>query len=177
MSEYSIWCEKLQKNIKFDSFITVSVEMFNITAIANYFGYTNKNIVDWFNTNIDTLHIIDSIITEDELDDSEELLSISDFTINKIEDQWYVNINVLIEYLRDISFTFMCEFVTQFMFDKVITEQELNDMTCEWSEEGEESSLSSVSEEESLYSEYEEESSLSSEGEECPSSEYEEESE
>ena len=155
MSEYSIWCEKLQKNIKFDSFITVTVEMFNITAIANYFGYTNKNIVDWFNTNIDTLHIIDSIITEDEIDDSEELLSISDFTINKIEDQWYVNINVLIEYLRDISFTFMCEFVTQFMFDKVITEQQLNEMTCECSEE--ESNLSSEGEE-SLYSEYEEES-------------------
>lgn len=157
MSEYSIWCEKLQKNIKFDSFITVTVEMFNITTIANYFGYTNKNIVDWFNTNIDTLHIIDSIITEDELDDSEELLSISDFTINKVEDQWYVNINVLIEYLRDISFTFMCEFVTQFMFDKVITEQQLNEMTCEWSEEGEESNLSS---------EYEEESNTSTEGEE-----------
>lgn len=132
MSEYSIWCERLQKDIKFDSFITDNnVEMFNITTIANYFDYTNKNIVDWFNTNIDTLHIIDSIITEDEIDDSEELRSISDYTIFKDEGQWYVNMNVLIEYLREISFSFMCEFITQFMFDKVHGEQVFSVEICE----------------------------------------------
>lgn len=132
MSEYSIWCEKLQKDIKFDSFITDNnVEMFNITTIANYFDYTNKNIVDWFNTNIDTLHIIDSIITEEEIDDSEELRSISDYTIIKDEDQWYVNMNVLIEYLREISFPFMCEFITQFTFDKVHGEQVFSVEICE----------------------------------------------
>lgn len=135
MSEYSIWCERLQKDIKFDSFITDNnVEMFNITTIANYFDYTNKNIVDWFNTNIDTLHIIDSIITEDELDDSEELLSISDYTIFKDEGEWYVNMNVFIEYLREISFSFMCEFIIQFMFDKVHGEQAFSVESCESSD-------------------------------------------
>ncbi|MBR2022807.1 MAG: hypothetical protein IJ997_03860 [Mycoplasmataceae bacterium] len=135
MSEYSIWCERLQKDIKFDSFITDNnVEMFNITTIANYFDYTNKNIVDWFNTNIDTLHIIDSIITEDEIDDSEELRSISDYTIFKDEGEWYVNMNVLIEYLREISFSFMCEFIIQFTFDKVHGEQVFSVEICESSE-------------------------------------------
>ena len=84
MSNYTIWCEKLQEDIEFDSFINdANIEMFNLTTIAKQFNYTNKNIVDWFNMNISTLNIIDSIITEEELNDNEELLCISDNTIIK----------------------------------------------------------------------------------------------
>ena len=101
MSNYTIWCEKLQEDIEFDSFINdANIEMFNLTTIAKQFNYTNKNIVDWFNMNISTLNIIDSIITEEELNDNEELLCISDNTIIKNNSEWYVNFNVLIEYLR-----------------------------------------------------------------------------
>ena len=108
MSNYTIWCEKLQEDIEFDSFINdANIEMFNLTTIAKQFNYTNKNIVDWFNMNISTLNIIDSIITEEELNDNEELLCISDNTIIKNNSEWYVNFNVLIEYLRKISFTFV----------------------------------------------------------------------
>ena len=87
--------------------------MFNLTTIAKQFNYTNKNIVDWFNMNISTLNIIDSIITEEELNDNEELLCISDNTIIKNNSEWYVNFNVLIEYLRKINFSFMNEVIIQ----------------------------------------------------------------
>lgn len=131
MSEYSIWYRREQKDIKFNSFITDNnVEMFNITTIAKYFGYNNKYTVDWFNRNIDTLHIIDSIVTEGEIDDSEELRSISDDTIIKDEGQWYVNINVLIEYLNDISFPFLCELIRQ-MFDKIHGEKVFSVEICD----------------------------------------------
>lgn len=137
MSNYTIWCEKLQEDIEFDSFINdANIEMFNLTTIAKQFNYTNKNIVDWFNMNISTLNIIDSIITEEELNDNEELLCISDNTIIKNNSEWYVNFNVLIEYLRKISFTFMNEVIIQIMFDKVNTELELTEeITTENSDE------------------------------------------
>ncbi len=137
MSNYTIWCEKLQEDIEFDSFINdANIEMFNLTTIAKQFNYTNKNIVDWFNMNISTLNIIDSIITEEELNDNEELLCISDNTIIKNNSEWYVNFNVLIEYLRKISFTFMNEVIIQIMVDKVNTELELTEeITTENSDE------------------------------------------
>ena len=137
MSNYTIWCEKLQDDIEFDSFINdANIEMFNLTTIAKQFNYTNKNIVDWFNMNISTLNIIDSIITEEELNDNEELLCISDNTIIKNNSEWYVNFNVLIEYLRKISFTFMNEVIIQIMIDKVNTELELTEeITTENSDE------------------------------------------
>lgn len=137
MSNYTIWCEKLQEDIEFDSFINdANIEMFNLTTIAKQFNYTNKNIVDWFNMNISTLNIIDSIITEEELNDNEELLCISDNTIIKNNSEWYVNFNVLIEYLRKISFTFMNEVIIQIMIDKVNTELELTEeITTENSDE------------------------------------------
>ena len=137
MSNYTIWCEKLQEDIEFDSFINdANIEMFNLTTIAKQFNYTNKNIVDWFNMNISTLNIIDSIITEEELNDNEELLCISDNTIIKNNSEWYVNFNVLIEYLRKINFYFMNEVIIQIMIDKVNTELELTEeITTENSDE------------------------------------------
>ena len=125
MSDYSIYCEDINCNIDFDSFITDNnVEMFNLTTIANQFDYTNKNIVDWFNLNISNLHVIDNIIMECEHSDDDELISISDNTIIKIEGEWYVNFNVLIEYLRDVDYAFMNEVIYQVMFDKVVMELE-----------------------------------------------------
>ena len=137
MSNYTIWCEMLQEDIEFDSFINdANIEMFNLTTIAKQFNYTNKNIVDWFNMNISTLNIIDSIITEEELNDNEELLCISDNTIIKNNSEWYVNFNVLIEYLRKINFSFMNEVIIQIMIDKVNTELELTEeITTENSDE------------------------------------------
>lgn len=136
MSEYTIWCEKLQVYIEFDSFINDdNIEMFNLTAIANQFDYTNKNIVDWFNMNISTLNFIDSIISEEDLNNNDELINISEKTIIKYEGEWYVNFNVLIEYLRKISFSFMIEFITQIMFDKVNTELKLSKSDEEYSSE------------------------------------------
>lgn len=137
MSNYTIWCEKLQEDIEFDSFINdANIEMFNLTTIAKQFNYTNKNIVDWFNMNISTLNNIDSIITEEELNDNEELLCISDNTIIKNNSEWYVNFNVLIEYLRKINFSFMNEVIIQIMIDKVNTELELTEeITTENSDE------------------------------------------
>ena len=137
MSNYTIWCEKLQEDIEFDSFINdANIEMFNLTTIAKQFNYTNKNIIDWFNMNISTLNIIDSIITEEELNDNEELLCISDNTIIKNNSEWYVNFNVLIEYLRKINFSFMNEVIIQIMIDKVNTELELTEeITTENSDE------------------------------------------
>ena len=137
MSNYTIWCEKLQEDIEFDSFINdANIEMFNLTTIAKQFNYTNKNIVDWFNMNISTFNIIDSIITEEELNDNEELLCISDNTIIKNNSEWYVNFNVLIEYLRKINFSFMNEVIIQIMIDKVNTELELTEeITTENSDE------------------------------------------
>lgn len=139
MSDYSIYCEDINCNIDFDSFITDNnVEMFNLTTIANQFDYTNKNIVDWFNLNISNLHVIDNIIMECEHSDDDELISISDNTIIKIEGEWYVNFNVLIEYLRDVDYAFMNEVIYQVMFDKVVMELEEEDEEDEDEEEYEE---------------------------------------
>lgn len=123
--EYSIWCEKLQENISFNSIINdENIEMFDVTTIASYFEYSNKNIVEWFNNHIDILHLIDSVITGDEIDDNTELLSISENTIIKIDDNWFVNMNVLVEYLRTINMQIMHEILAQVMFDKVANDIE-----------------------------------------------------
>lgn len=140
MSDYSIYCEDINGNIDFDSFITDNnVEMFNLTTIANQFDYTNKNIVDWFNLNISNLHVIDNIIMECEHCDDDELISISDNTIIKIEGEWYVNFNVLIEYLRDVDYAFMNEVIYQVLFDKVVMELEEEEEDDEEYDEEEES--------------------------------------
>lgn len=123
--EYSVWCEKLQEKIEFDSTTTDDhVEMFNVTTIAGYFGYSNKNIVDWFNNHMDTLHLIDSIITGDDIDENEELLSISENTIIKIDDEWFVNMNVLVEYLRTVDMHIIHEIIAQVMYDKAVADLE-----------------------------------------------------
>lgn len=134
--EYSVWCEKLQEKIEFDSTTTDDhVEMFNVTTIAGYFGYSNKNIVDWFNNHMDTLHLIDSIITGDDIDENEELLSISENTIIKIDDEWFVNMNVLVEYLRTVDMHIIHEIIAQVMYDKAVADLEEEDMSEDLSEE------------------------------------------
>lgn len=136
MSDYSIYCEDINCNIDFDSFITDdNVEMFNLTTIAKQFDYNNKNIVDWFNLNISNLHVIDNIIMECEHCDDDELISISDNTIIKIEGEWYVNFNVLIEYLRNVDYAFMNEVIYQVMFDKAVMELEEDEEEEEEEEE------------------------------------------
>ena len=134
--EYSVWCEKLQEKIEFDSTTTDDhVEMFNVTTIAGYFGYSNKNIVDWFNNHMDTLHLIDSIITGDDIDENEELLSISENTIIKIDDEWFVNMNVLVEYLRTVDMHIIHEIIAQVMYDKAVADLEEEDMSEDPSED------------------------------------------
>ena len=125
--EYSIWCEKLQENITFDSFVTEEdIEMFDLTTLASYLGISNKNIVDWFNNNIDILHMIDTILTDEHFED-DDLLSISENTIIKLEDNWFVNMNVLVEYLRTVNLPLMHEILVQVMFDKNTIEDEEDD--------------------------------------------------
>lgn len=139
--EYSVWCEKLQEKIEFDSTTTDDhVEMFNVTTIAGYFGYSNKNIVDWFNNHMDTLHLIDSIITGDDIDENEELLSISENTIIKIDDEWFVNMNVLVEYLRTVDMHIIHEIIAQVMYDKAVAdlEEEYSDEDLDDEEETDE---------------------------------------
>lgn len=121
--DYSVWCETLNKYIEFSSEILSSdIELFNLTSIMEQYleqHGVNQNITTWLNKNIDLLHIIDHIVTGDDLNDDSNLLSISDGTILKIDKYWYVNMNVLVEYLAKIDMMFMHEFLAQVMSDRV----------------------------------------------------------
>ena len=92
-TEYSIWCDSIKEHINFNSEMIGDVEMFDLTAILSHFDQSNEDIVRWFTKHIDLLHIIDSIITDDEISDDPELLSISEGTIICMDNEWYVNIN------------------------------------------------------------------------------------
>ena len=118
---YSIWSDFLQEFIEFDS-ITMpdNVELFNITTIAEYFNQDNKELRLWFEDNVDILQIIDSVTTGCDMIERPKLVDISEKTINKIMNNWYVNENVLIEYLRVIDIRFMHEVVSQLSYDRVI---------------------------------------------------------
>lgn len=129
-TEYSIWCESIKKHINFNSEIIGDVEMFDLTTILSHFDQSNEDIVRWFTKHIDLLHMIDSIVTDDEISDDPELLSISEGTIICIDQDWYVNINVLIEYLRDIDNAFAHEILAQAMFNR---DGDCSD--CEYSDE------------------------------------------
>lgn len=117
--DFAIYCDSLQKVVSFTSEIMNDVEMFDLTAILSYFGKTNSDIVRWFTENIDHLHIIDSIITDEEISNDPELLSISGSTIYKFNHHWFVNINTLLEYLRSIDLQFAHQILAQVMFNKV----------------------------------------------------------
>ena len=97
---YSVWCDYLQEFIEFDS-ITMpdNVELFNITAIAEYFNQDNKELTLWFEDNVDILQVIDSVTTGCDVKEVPKLVDISEKTINKVVNNWYVNEGVLIEYL------------------------------------------------------------------------------
>lgn len=118
---YSIWCDFLQEFIEFDS-ITMpdNVELFNITTIAEYFNQDNKELRLWFEDNVDILQIIDSVTTGCDMIEVPKLVDISEKTINKVVNNWYVNEGVLIEYLRVIDIRFMHEVVSQLSYDRVI---------------------------------------------------------
>lgn len=116
-TEYSIWCDSIKKHINFNSEMIGDVEMFDLTTILSHFDQSNEDIVRWFTKHIDLLHVIDSIVT-DEISDDPELLSISEGTIICMDNEWYVNINVLFEYIRDIDIAFAHEILAQAMFNR-----------------------------------------------------------
>lgn len=117
--DFTIYCDSLQKDVSFTSEIMDDVEMFDLTTILSYFNQTNNDIVTWFAEHMDHLHMIDSIITDEDISDDPELLSISDSTIRKIDNHWFVNINTLIEYLRSVDLQFAHQILAQVMFNKV----------------------------------------------------------
>lgn len=118
---YNVWCDYLQEFIEFDAIImTDNVELFNITAIAEYFNQDNKELTLWFEDNVDILNIIDSVTTGCDVKEVPTLLDISEKTINKVVNNWYVNEGVLIEYLRVIDIRFMHELVSQLSYDRVV---------------------------------------------------------
>lgn len=117
--DFTIYCDSLQKDVSFTSEIMDDIEMFDLTTILSYFDKSNNDIVKWFADNMDHLHMIDSIITDEDISDDPELLSISDSTIRKIDNHWFVNINILLEYLRSIDMQFAHQILAQVMFNKV----------------------------------------------------------
>lgn len=117
--DFTIYCDSLQKDVSFTSEIMDDVEMFDLTTILSYFNKSNNDIVKWFADNMDHLHMIDSIITDEDINDDPELLSISDSTIRKIDNHWFVNINTLLEYLRSVDLQFAHQILAQVMFNKV----------------------------------------------------------
>lgn len=117
--DFTIYCDSLQKDVSFTSEIIDDIEMFDLTTILSYFNKSNNDIVKWFADNMDYLHMIDSIITDEDISDDPELLSISDSTIRKIDNHWFVNINILLEYLRSIDLQFAHQILAQVMFNKV----------------------------------------------------------
>lgn len=117
--DFTIYCDSLQKDVSFTSEIIDDIEMFDLTTILSYFDKSNNDIVKWFADNMDHLHMIDSIITDEDISDDPELLSISDSTIRKIDNHWFVNINILLEYLRSIDMQFAHQILAQVMFNKV----------------------------------------------------------
>lgn len=117
--DFTIYCDSLQKDVSFTSEIMDDIEMFDLTTILSYFNKSNNDIVKWFADNMDHLHMIDSIITDEDISDDPELLSISDSTIRKIDNHWFVNINTLLEYLRSIDMQFAHQILAQVMFNKV----------------------------------------------------------
>ena len=70
--------------------------------------------------------MIDTILTDEHFED-DDLLSISENTIIKLDDNWFVNMNVLVEYLRTINLPLMHEILIQVMFDKNTIEDEDDD--------------------------------------------------
>ena len=110
--QYSIWCDNLNEFVKFDSTVILDVEVFDLTTIVKYYKQTNKDIDNWLNNHNDLLHMIENVTTGCDN-------NISERTIIKLKDNWYVNENVLIEYLYDIDVRFMHEVISQLSYNRI----------------------------------------------------------
>lgn len=128
-TEYSIWCDSIKKHINFNSEMIGDIEMFDITTILSHFDQTNDDIVNWMSDHIDLLHMIDNIVTDDDVCDDNDILSVSEGTIVCIDQNWYVNINVLVEYLRSVNMAFAHEVLAQAMFNR-----DNDDNECDYSD-------------------------------------------
>lgn len=111
--DYTIWCEKLDKEIMFTSDIIDNTEMFDLTTLASYFDINNNDINKWFTKNINLLCMIDRIIHGEDENVEMKLSNVSDSTIIKFVDKWLVNIHVLFEFIRIIDLELAHEILFQ----------------------------------------------------------------
>lgn len=110
--EFCIYSDILDKEVCFTSHVIFDNEMFDLTTLASYYGKSNSDIVKWFNSNLSTLKIIDTIITGDVYNDNTHLQNLSDDSLIKINDIWYVNLQIVIEFLFNIDKKVLYELIT-----------------------------------------------------------------
>lgn len=127
--EFCIYSDILDKEVCFTSHVIFDNEMFDLTTLASYYGKSNSDIVKWFNSNLSTLKTIDTIITGDIWDDNTRLQDLSDDSLVKINDIWYVNLQIVIEFLFNIDKKVMYALLTA-----CITEDECDDITASMSD-------------------------------------------
>ena len=111
---YSFYSSEHNKHITFSSEIVNDyIEMFNITQILEQINFDCDYFEQWINKNHNTLNYIDNIVSIEDND------FISQYTYYQYNDGTYVNINVLIEFISNISKTIMHEILSQIMYDKI----------------------------------------------------------
>lgn len=111
---YSFYSSEHNKHINFSSEIVNDyIEMFNITQILEQINFDCDYFEQWINKNHNTLNHIDNIVSIEDND------FISQYTYYHCKDGIYVNINVLIEFISNISKTIMHEILSQIMYDKI----------------------------------------------------------
>lgn len=111
---YSFYSSEHNKHINFRSEIVNDyIEMFNITQILEQINSDCNYFEQWINKNHNTLNYIDNIVSIEDDD------FISQYTYYQYNDGTYVNINVLIEFISNISKTIMHEILSQIMYDKI----------------------------------------------------------
>ncbi|MBR2022370.1 MAG: KilA-N domain-containing protein [Mycoplasmataceae bacterium] len=111
---YSFYSSEHNKHINFRSEIVNDyIEMFNITQILKQIDFNCDDFEQWIKQNHNTLNYIDNIVSID--NDN----FISENTYYHCKDGSYVNINVIIEFISNISKTIMHEILSQIMYDKI----------------------------------------------------------
>lgn len=111
---YSFYSSEHNKHINFSSEIVNDyIEMFNITQILEQINFDCDYFEQWISKNHNTLNHIDNIVSIEDND------FISQYTYYHCKDGIYVNINVLIEFISNISKTIMHEILSQIMYDKI----------------------------------------------------------
>lgn len=111
---YSFYSSEHNKHINFSSEIVNDyIEMFNITQILEQINFDCDYFEQWISKNNNTLNHIDNIVSIEDND------FISQYTYYHCKDGIYVNINVLIEFISNISKTIMHEILSQIMYDKI----------------------------------------------------------